>query len=111
MEAKSVRGAGDVAEAGVSLEAARRSPPGVPSAAELGSLDVEEPAARSRRAFIGISFVAGIVCLMPQQWASGALCLAVALAAYVWHRRKLAQEGATAPVAPHPAAESPRDPA
>lgn len=89
MEAKTVREGGDAAEA-----PARRGSESVTlpllGAEELAALDAEEPAARTRRAFIGISFAAGVVCLMPQQWASGVLCLAVSLGLYARHRRRSA---------------------
>lgn len=95
MEAKSVRDRGDATEAPAGAARERVALPEL-SPAELAALDAEEPAARTRRAFIGISFAAGVVCLMPQQWASGALCLALSLGLYVWHRRRSAVE-ASAP--------------
>jgi hypothetical protein len=95
VEAKSVREGGDAAEAPAGRAAESVTLP-VLDAAELAALDAEEPAARTRRAFIGVSFAAGVVCLMPQQWVSGALCLAVSLGLYVWHRRRSAAEASAA---------------
>jgi hypothetical protein len=91
MEAKSVREGSDAAEAPARGAAGPLLLP-LLSATELAALDTEETAARTRRAFIGISFAAGIVCLLPQQWASGALCLALSLGLYVWHRKRVAAE-------------------
>jgi hypothetical protein len=88
VEAKSVREGGDEAEA----RARRDAPLPVLSPVELARLDRDEPAARTRRAFVGISFAAGVVCLLPQQWASGALCLVLSLGLYLWHRRCSARE-------------------
>lgn len=91
MEAKSVREGGDAAEAPARAARAVVALPEL-GAAELGALDAQEPPARTRRAVIGISFAAGIVCLMPQQWASGAICLALSLGLYLWHRKRHAAE-------------------
>jgi hypothetical protein len=58
-------------------------------------LDDDAPA-RVRKTFVGITATAGVVCLLPRQWISAAICFAVALVLFVVHRVKLAREARAA---------------